>query len=375
MHELMGSRDIYVCPICYCYKHNALAEVKISDQKVSDIITSRSFEYDPMSVLIDKVSDDDDDFHVASTFCFRLLKEVKHHITNIHKIDLSAIKGNDLFKGYQIRAPDGLLQRWLKIRFPRTIDAQDMRRYWADGYNRLDYLELAFLVDHDQLLRRTDLQFYESFQDQALTLWEMISGAFERLENDELADFIVDEGHESDTSGISGPRNINLFNEESDPEVEFVKRLRARRAADSPSCSGHSEEHSNEESEGFGDDNESQMDSADDSDYNSEDSEEEEDDEWLSQKLLTPKKMKMSSPFTSAKVTSSGKFSKLRKLSNGSPVYDSETDQDVEDTQKINKVVTGCFESDGEKEMVRADQAQYSATKKKRAVIESDDSE
>jgi len=72
-----------------------------------------------------------------------------------------------------------------------------MRRYWADGYNRLDYLELAFLVDHDQLLRRTDLQFYESFQDQALTLWEMISGAFERLENDELADFIVDAGHES----------------------------------------------------------------------------------------------------------------------------------------------------------------------------------
>lgn len=98
-----------------------------------------------------------------------------------------------------------------------------------------------------------------------------------------------------------------------------MKRLRARRAADSPSISSHSEEHFSEESVGFGDDNESQMDSDDDSDCDSEDSEEEEDDEWLTQKLLTPKKMKMSSPFTSAKVTSSGKFSKLRKLSTGSP--------------------------------------------------------
>lgn len=102
MHELMGSRDIYVCPICYCYKYNALAGVALSDHNVCDIVTSRSFEYDPMSVLIDRVSDDHDNFHFASTFCFRLLKEVKYHITNIHNIDLSHIKGNDLFKGYQV---------------------------------------------------------------------------------------------------------------------------------------------------------------------------------------------------------------------------------------------------------------------------------
>jgi hypothetical protein len=82
--------------------HMLLFSNTISDQKVRDIITSRSFDYNPKSILIYKVSDDDNDFHVASTFCFRLLKEVKHHITNIHKIDLSAIKGNDLFKGYQV---------------------------------------------------------------------------------------------------------------------------------------------------------------------------------------------------------------------------------------------------------------------------------
>lgn len=259
----------------------------------------------------------------------------------------------------KIRAPDGLLQRWLKIRFPRTIDAQDMRRYWADGYHRLDYLELAFLVDHDQPLSRTDHQLFESFQDQALTLWEMISGAFERLENDDLDDFIVAEGLESDASYDSGPRNINLHEEESDPEVEFVKRLRARRAVDSSSSSSHSEQHSSEESVDFGDNEELHMDSADDTDYSSEDNEEEEEDEWLSQKLLTPKKKKLASP-------SSGKFSKLRKLNAES--QDSETEEDIEDTP-------GCYESDGEKKKITAEQTQYSATKKKRVVIESDDSE
>jgi len=37
----------------------------ISDQKVRDIITSRSFDYNPKSILIYKVSDDDNDFHVV----------------------------------------------------------------------------------------------------------------------------------------------------------------------------------------------------------------------------------------------------------------------------------------------------------------------
>lgn len=100
MHELMGSRDIYVCPICYCYKYNTLAGITVTDDNVCDLITSRSFKYDPMSILIDEQSDDN--FHVASTFCFRLVKEVKHHITAFHNIDLSHIKGNDLFKGFQV---------------------------------------------------------------------------------------------------------------------------------------------------------------------------------------------------------------------------------------------------------------------------------
>lgn len=238
-----------------------------------------------------------------------------------------------------------------------------MRRYWADGYHRLDYLELAFLVDHDQSLSRTDHRFYESFQDQALTLWEMISGAFERLENDDLDDFIVAEGLESDASCESGPRNINLYKEESDPEVEFVKRLRARRAVGSSSSSTHSEQHSSEESVEIGQNEELHMDSDDDSDYSSEPNEE---DEWLSQKLLTPKKKKTASPATSAKITSSGKFSKLRKLNAGS--QDSETDEDIEDTP-------GCYESGGEKKKIIAEQIQYSVTKKKRVVMESEDSE
>jgi hypothetical protein len=278
-----------------------------------------------------------------------------------------------------------------------------MRRYWADGNNRLDYLELAFLVDHDQSLRRTDHQFFESFQDQSQTLWEMISGAFERLENDELEDFIVEEGGETDASIESGPRNINMFNEDSDPEEEFVKRLRARRVADSSSNTSISNNDDVEHSSSNGsmateDNSDSQLDSSDgDSEAASVESEEEE-DEWLSQKLVTPKKKKMfSSPLQAKTNSSSGKLSKLRKLSAESSKLDSDSDQviteiiasDVEVKEfssgrllsplmnkKRVQVITEALDSDSEMKKVPPGHSLYSVIKKKRVLIdEFDDSE
>jgi hypothetical protein len=260
-----------------------------------------------------------------------------------------------------------------------------------------------FLVDHDQSLRRTDHQFFESFQDQAQTLWEMISGAFERLENDELEDFLVEEGGETDASIESGPRNINMFNEDSDPEEEFVKRLRAGRAADSSSNTSTSDnddvEHSSShESLATEDNNDSQLDSSDgDSEAASVESEEEE-DEWLSQKLLTPKKKKMfSSPLQAKSTASSGKRSKLRKLSAGSSKQDSDSDQvtteilgsdfEVKEfssgqslsplmNRKHVQVTTEALDSDFEMKKVSPGHPLFSVSKKKRVLIdEFDDSE
>ena len=107
-----------------------------------------------------------------------------------------------MFKGYQIRAADGLLQRWLKNNV-RTVNSTSMRRYWAEG-NNLDFIELlCLLVDHPRG-DSANQRFFDSFADQVETLWETISGAFASEDEEELEDFIVNEGSETE-SIESGP--------------------------------------------------------------------------------------------------------------------------------------------------------------------------
>lgn len=118
MKGLMGSKDLYVCPVCYGFKYSNMAGIAISDyQSICEEISSRSYKVDPMSILSGYAGcgTTAKGLRLASTFCFRTLVDLKTHLDCDHKINVSDVVGNDLFKAYQIRAADGLLQRWLLV--------------------------------------------------------------------------------------------------------------------------------------------------------------------------------------------------------------------------------------------------------------------
>jgi len=89
-----------------------------------------------------------------------------------------------------------------RIYSPMTTSILSMRRYWAEG-NNLDFIELCLLVDHSRG-DSANQRFFDSFADQVETLWETISGAFASEDEEELEDFIVNEGSETE-SIESGP--------------------------------------------------------------------------------------------------------------------------------------------------------------------------
>ena len=71
------------------------------DDKVCEVLSNHCFIYDPISIL-SGFWEGEDSLHVVATFCFRLLKELKTHLTSAHEVDLSHVAGNDLFKGFQV---------------------------------------------------------------------------------------------------------------------------------------------------------------------------------------------------------------------------------------------------------------------------------
>jgi len=234
-----------------------------------------------------------------------------------------------------------------------------MRRYWAEG-NNLDFIELCLLVDHPRG-DSTNQRFFDSFADQVETLWETISGAFACEDEEELEDFIVNEGSETE-SIESGPRNIHAFSDEDcDVEEEFVKKLREKRGADSSVSSRDSRINSSDESSlATEDDLEVVMDSHD-SDADGGSEEKEEEDEWLTQKLATPKTKLSYSPNThtgNATSLSSGKRSKLRKLSAVSHRENDESDSEIAES----------FAGISDKKAVSPQHG--SSTKKKRLIID-----
>ena len=55
---------------------------------------------------------DGDECKLASAFCFGQAC-ASEHLRKDHMVDPSVIDGNDLYERFQIRASDGLLQRYL----------------------------------------------------------------------------------------------------------------------------------------------------------------------------------------------------------------------------------------------------------------------
>ena len=116
MNSWMGSRDIYCCPICYTEAHRRLETSEFEDAHDHDSSVDETeqvhlkFVEDPMTIV---GCVDGDEFKLASAFCFGKLVQVKEHLRKDHMVDPSVIDGNDLYKRFQIRASDGLLQRYL----------------------------------------------------------------------------------------------------------------------------------------------------------------------------------------------------------------------------------------------------------------------
>jgi hypothetical protein len=116
MNSWMGSRDIYCCPICYTEAHRRLETSEFEDAHDHDSSVDETeqvhlkFVEDPMTIV---GCVDGHEFKLASAFCFGKLVQVKEHLRKDHMVDPSVIDGNDLYERFQIRASDGLLQRYL----------------------------------------------------------------------------------------------------------------------------------------------------------------------------------------------------------------------------------------------------------------------
>lgn len=105
LHRTMGSADLYVCPVCYRVAHKRClsgkqrkSPGKLSDDQLSAMYPNK-YTIDPMHVL---GSVDDEDFKLASMFCFRKLPLLKQHLKEEHGLDTSVVEGNDLYKMYKV---------------------------------------------------------------------------------------------------------------------------------------------------------------------------------------------------------------------------------------------------------------------------------
>lgn len=268
----MGNTDMYCCPICYVEASRRLkllqkgyildeAELDTDDDADGDDDKHEDereellkFTNDPITTL----TGIDSDFNVAATFCFRKVSQVKDHLKQVHGIDCTTLDGNILFRRYQIRQADGLLQQWLTKGKSGRAHPSQMRIYWNKGYS-LDFLYLLHLVDNNggidqdvpESILETAREFSTSFPRRALKIWAEVSGPYLKAgyaEQDD--DFIVHHEDEesydgnSDSSG-KGASQSEESEEEEDPEMKIVNELRRRRGVAASTGSDSDASHSN----------------------------------------------------------------------------------------------------------------------------------
>ena len=330
----MGSQDLYVCPICYGKIHRSLGTKpaaacnKDTDDSSDDDDTAAAIEeydaapsdsvYDPITVLGYL---DNDEMAIASQFCFKRLADVKQHLRQDHNVDIRGIQGNELYKRFRVRAPDGLLQRWLSTQVRGQVKQGHMRMYWGEGNDQifiqlLDLMERVRAYVDGALSDQSDdsseedgnemdryaskaRKFFDSFAFKAHHWWKLISSPFLKS-NENLNDFIAkddDEDYyyseEEDSRGQHQHAAIHqqLMNEDSD-ENDLVHKLQRKYAEPSHEESSNSSSSTEEELEFVDKEEESGDDDYNRNGYYS--PVEEEKDEWML-KLQSQRKRKGSS--------------------------------------------------------------------------------
>ena len=227
---------MYCCPLCYIEAYRRLGhqhddemveDDDSCDEDQEDESQVDRFVDDPLTILGDL---DNITFEVAATFCFRKLSGVKQHLKVVHGVNLTDIEGNDLFKRFQVRAGDGLLQRWLQKSLRRNSVQGDMMRYWNSGENQ-SFLLLLSRIDRSQSDYASD--FSLSFPNRARKVWNQVSAPYLKHGQD-MDDFIADddESEEGDVGNIpinphfTPPSNLMSGSPFKSPEEEVIENLR-----------------------------------------------------------------------------------------------------------------------------------------------------
>jgi hypothetical protein len=103
---IMGSRDLYVCPLCYSAAYRKMNDgANAPSRRISRIrdipkLYTQDFKYDPMTILGFL---DDNEFVVAATFCFPSASKTKKHLLVDHGVNPRMVRGNDLYERFAVR--------------------------------------------------------------------------------------------------------------------------------------------------------------------------------------------------------------------------------------------------------------------------------
>ena len=318
----MGSGDLYCCPLCYVEAHRRLgtgtdpdddSEASTNGARASsgqENIELEDFRFDPMTVLGGL---DGEDFVIASNFCFRKVSQAKKHIRDDHQCATKNVEGNDLYQRFQIRAADGLLQRWLnkheKKSFHLTVrSAGAMNSYWYQGHNA-SFIYLRDRVEAVQRFReepgneddnnldggdrQKSAEYFDSFERRGRRIWATLSAPYEKEDPSAINDFIADDDEEEEVDDGPAPFAANIFEDEKSPEQLIIESMKKRRRRQGPAFDMSSDDYDDEES------------SEDGLEIVGEDakyySEEEEEDEWTKKKSLRENLQKRRSDAAAAK--------------------------------------------------------------------------
>lgn len=218
MRTCMGSTDVYCCPVCYIVAHKGFVGTSDTDDDDNEYVTD--FTADPISVL----GHLDNDFRIASTFCYRKVSALKQHLRKDHGLDTRIVEGNEAYTRYKIRVQDGLLQRYLGV--IGTSRQGDMMRYWLGG-NNSDFLLLLSLMGHANVCReivenagsdqeeedveaaqeylQPALDFFESFGSECRDIWELFASPFRKgAGKEDIRGFLAgDEEEEEEDAAVS----------------------------------------------------------------------------------------------------------------------------------------------------------------------------
>ncbi len=327
IQNLMGSNDVYCCPLCYNEADRRLGNMGDDEMWEDDADDDDedeteeghkhsgeecfSFMDDPMRILGNL---DHDQYEIASTFCFRTLVDVKTHLKVVHQVNIKEVAGNDLYHRFQIRASDGLLQSWLKRNLGHSTVQGDMMRYWNQGENQ-SFVLLLSQIDKGQfegeITGEFGGDFCQSFPNRARRIWREVSSPYSKYEHD-ISDFIAvegeEEGEEEEESVVNdGPANLHASSSLT-PEVAHGEEGSMKSPEDQIIEFLQKKQKSNRQKQSFykRKDNSSKK-NANSSDESSDDDDElevlpkpqqyeemEEEDEWTKSKTLKAKKGKKS---------------------------------------------------------------------------------